>query len=104
VKYVLFYQVAEGMTMRSAPHFPAHLAWLAAFHARGTLLMVGTFDGLKAGDGLAAGDGLELGAMTIFTTREAAEQFVKDDPFVLSGVVRNWYIREFDEILVGPPR
>jgi len=31
---------------------------------------------------------LEDGAMGIFTTREAAEEFVRGDPFVLHGVVR----------------
>ena len=43
---------------------------------------------------------LEDGAMGIFTTREAAEEFVRGDPFVLHGVVRNWAIREWNEALV----
>ena len=38
--------------------------------------------------------------MAIFTTREAAEEFVEGDPFVLNGVVSNWPIREWDEVLV----
>ena len=37
--------------------------------------------------------------MSIFTTREAAEEFVRDDPFVVNGVVRSWHIREWDESL-----
>ena len=45
---------------------------------------------------------LEDGAMGIFTTREAAEEFVRGDPFVLHGVVRNWTIREWNEALVPP--
>jgi uncharacterized protein YciI len=52
------------------------------------LLMVGTF-----------GDPQEEGSMAIFTTREAAEEFVREDPFVLNGVVRDWHIREWDEAL-----
>ena len=43
---------------------------------------------------------LEDGAMGIFTTREAAEEFVRGDPFVLHGVIRNWTIREWNEALV----
>jgi uncharacterized protein YciI len=43
---------------------------------------------------------LEDGAMSIFTTRDAAEEFVRGDPFVLHGVVRNWTIREWNEALV----
>ena len=38
--------------------------------------------------------------MAIFTTREAAEEFVRGDPFVLHGVIRNWTIREWNEALV----
>ena len=39
------------------------------------------------------------GSMAVFTTREAAEEFATGDPFVLNGVVRNWYVREWNEIL-----
>jgi uncharacterized protein YciI len=38
--------------------------------------------------------------MSIFTTREAAEEFVRGDPFVLHGVVGSWTIREWNEALV----
>ena len=37
--------------------------------------------------------------MSIFTSREAAEEFAAGDPFVLNGVIRNWQIREWDEVL-----
>jgi len=38
--------------------------------------------------------------MAVFTTPEAAEEFVNGDPFVLHGVVRRWQIREWDEAYV----
>jgi uncharacterized protein len=38
--------------------------------------------------------------MGIFTTGEAAKEFVRGDPFVLHGVVRNWTIQEWNEALV----
>ncbi len=38
--------------------------------------------------------------MAIFTTREAAEEFVRGDPFVLHGVIRAWTVREWNEALV----
>ena len=88
MKYVLFYESADDVLSKAPAHFPAHSARLDQFHDAGTLLMVGTF-----------GDPQEEGSMSIFTTREAAEAFVKDDPFVVNGVMRNWYIREWDEIL-----
>ena len=89
MKYVLFYESADDVLAKAPAHFPAHRARLDDFHARGLLLMVGTFANPQ-----------EEGSMAIFATREAAEEFVKDDPFVLNGVVRDWYIREWDEMLV----
>jgi uncharacterized protein YciI len=39
------------------------------------------------------------GSMAIFTTREAAEDFVTGDPFVLNGVVKSWRILEWNEAI-----
>ena len=39
--------------------------------------------------------------MAVFTSREAAEEFAKGDPFVLNGVVRSWHVREWGEALAG---
>ena len=88
MKYVLFYESADDVLSKAPAHFPAHKARLDDLHARGDLLMVVTF-----------GDPQEEGSMAIFTTREAAEEFVREDPFVLNGVVRDWHIREWDEVL-----
>jgi hypothetical protein len=41
----------------------------------------------------------EEGAMAIFTTGEAAQEFAEGDPFVLNGVVSKWYIREWNEAI-----
>ncbi|MFD2094186.1 YciI family protein [Blastococcus deserti] len=38
-------------------------------------------------------------AMGIFTSREAAEEFVAGDPFVVNGVVASWSVRPWNEIL-----
>lgn len=88
MKYVLFYESADDVASKAPAHFPAHSARLAEFHAGGTLLMVGTFANPQ-----------DEGSMAILTTREAAEEFAKGDPFVLNGVVRDWQIREWDEVL-----
>jgi uncharacterized protein YciI len=34
----------------------------------------------------------------VFGSREAAEEFVQDDPFVKEGVVKAWTLREWDEV------
>jgi uncharacterized protein len=37
------------------------------------------------------------GSMAVFTSRAAAEEFARGDPFVVNGVVRAWQIREWKE-------
>jgi len=91
VKYVVLYQSADDVASKAPAHFPAHRARIDDFARRGTLVMVGAF-----------GQPQEEGSMAIFTTREAAEEFVRDDPFVLNGVVSGWQIREWHEILSPP--
>jgi uncharacterized protein len=91
VKYVVFYESAADVGSKAPQHFPAHKARYEEFHSRGTLLMVGTFANPQ-----------EEGSMAVFTTREAAEEFVGGDPFVVNGVVRAWHIRGWNEVLAGP--
>jgi uncharacterized protein YciI len=88
VKYVVFYESGPDVLTLAPQHFPAHQARLRDFHARGLLLMVGTF-----------GDPVKEGSMAIFSTREGAEEFVGGDPFVLNGVVSSWTLREWNEVL-----
>jgi uncharacterized protein YciI len=88
MKYVVFYESSPDVLTLAPQHFPAHQARLRDFHERGELLMVGTF-----------GDPVAEGSMAIFATREGAEEFVEEDPFVLHGVVRSWTLREWNEIL-----
>ena len=91
MKYVLFYESAEDVRSKAPLHMPAHRARYEEFHARGSLLMLGTFANPQ-----------EEGSMAIFTSREAAEEFARADPFVLNGVVRRWQLREWNEVLAGP--
>jgi uncharacterized protein YciI len=88
VLYVVFYESAPDALERIPVLFPAHRTRLDEFHQRGELLMVGTF-----------GDPIAEGSMAVFRTREGAEEFVADDPFVTGGVVGNWYLREWNEVL-----
>jgi uncharacterized protein len=90
MRYVLLYASADDVMSKAPAYFAAHSARIAEFHERGDLLMVGTF-----------GDPQTQGSMAIFASREAAEEFVRDDPFVINGVVRAYEIREWNEILAG---
>ena len=88
MKYVVLYESADDVAAKAPAYFPAHKARLDEFHARGELLMVGTF-----------GDPQTQGSMAVFATRAAAESFVAGDPFVVNGVVKSYEIRDWDEIL-----
>ncbi len=90
MKYVLSYSAPSDMA-RVRELFPAHRAAWKAFQDRGELLMIGPFADPQQG------------AMGIFTTREAAEAFLKSDPFVLGRVVNHWEIREWREAIVPGP-
>lgn len=84
--FVVLYASADDVAAKAPAQFPAHKARLDEFHARGELVMVGTF-----------GDPQGQGSMAIFATRQGAEDFVAGDPFVLNGVVRSWEIRQWNE-------
>jgi uncharacterized protein len=88
VKYVLLYTSSADVAEKAPLHFAAHRARWAEFHERGTLLLIGPFSD-------------QSGAMGVFTTREAAEEFAASDPFVLHGVVESWQIREWREAFAG---
>jgi uncharacterized protein YciI len=92
MKYVLLYESADDVISKVAPHVAAHGARLADFRLRGTLLMGGAFANPQEG------------ALIIFTTREAAEEFVRGDPFVIHGVVRAWRIYAWNKTQFGPQR
>jgi uncharacterized protein YciI len=88
MKYVMLYESAPDVHLNAPAHYPAHRARLDQFHESGELLMVGTF-----------ADPQTQGSMAIFRTRDGAEAFAADDPFVVHGVVSKVEIKEWHEIL-----
>jgi uncharacterized protein YciI len=88
LKAVLLYESAPDVLSKAPVHYMAHKARLDAFQARGDLLAVGIF-----------GSPLE-GSMAVFRSREAAEEFVREDPFVLNGVVARSTIKDWSEMLL----
>ena len=72
--------------MRTSPEaMAAHVGRSRELHAQGDLLMAGAF---------LDGDG-PVTTMAVLTSREAAEEFVRGDPFVVAGKVADWRIREW---------
>lgn len=87
MKIVMLYELAADGMENAMTHYPAHAARLDAFHSRGVLLMAGPLGNPPEG------------ALAIFTTRAAAEEFIEGDPFVTNGVVSNWRLVEWQEAL-----
>jgi uncharacterized protein len=87
MKYVMIYETDPQKLSLAQAHFKAHRARLDEFHARGTLLMAGPYENPMEG------------ALGIFTSREAAVEFIKGDPFVSHGVVKEPIIRAWVEVL-----
>jgi len=85
-KYMMVYESTRESLANAPAHIAAHTERLHEFNRRGKLLM--------AGPTMATG-----AAYGVFTTKEAAEEFVKDDPFVNGGVVTKWSILEWKDIL-----
>jgi uncharacterized protein YciI len=66
--------------------FPRHKVVVDRFVARGDVIGIGPF--------------ADRGNMAIFRTRAAAEAFVKEDPFILEGLVKSYAIRDWaDQML-----
>jgi len=87
MKCVVFYDAAADGLAKAQSNYPAHRARIDAFAQRGVLLMVGPWANPAEG------------ALAVFTSREAAEEFVRGDPFVENGVVGTVTFKDWNEIL-----
>ena len=67
--------------------YPRHKAVVDEFIAAGHVIGIGPF--------------ADRGNMAIFRTREAAEQFVARDPFILEGLVKSFVIRDWNDELLA---
>ncbi len=55
---------------------------------------------IERGDVIGIGPFTDRGNMGIFRTRDVAEQFVKEDPFILQGLVKSFVIKYWDDNLL----
>lgn len=87
MKTLMFYELAADGFATAPVYYNAHVARLKEFHGRGVLLMAGPYGSPP------------VGALGVFTSREAAEEFSKEDPFVLNGVVSRVTLQDWNEAL-----
>jgi len=87
--YMLFYEVTDDYVVRRAEFRNVHLklGWEAA--ERGELILGG-----------ALANPVD-GAMLLFKgdSPEVAEKFAKADPYVTSGAVKRWHVREWTTVV-----
>jgi uncharacterized protein len=92
MEYVVMYSLRDGVDLsRVMETFPRHKTYYEAFHAEGGgLIALGPF---QTADPAGA-------SMGIFTSREDAERFFADDPFVTEGLaeprVLEWDVERFE--------
>lgn len=55
---------------------------------------------INNGDVIGIGPFADRGNMAIFKTRQAAEKFVAEDPFILEGLVKSYTIRDWNDTLL----
>ena len=78
---------SSGATMEQVMAvYPRHKALADQFIASGEVIALGPF--------------ADRGNMAIFRTREAAERFVREDPFAFEGLVKSYTIREWNDSLL----
>src|SRR5271170_2825740 len=86
--YLLFYEVGEDYVARRAEFRDAHLekAWKAS--ERGELVLGGALSNPVDG------------AVLLFKgdSPEVAEKFARADPYVTSGAVKRWHVREWKTV------
>ena len=87
--YLLFYEVGPDYVTQRAAFREEHLRKAWAAHDRGELVLGG-----------ALSDPVD-GAVLLFRgdSPEAADAFARADPYVVAGLVRQWYVREWATVV-----
>ena len=66
--------------------YPRHKAVVDSFIEKGEVIGIGPF--------------ADRGNMAIFKTREVDQAFVKQDPFILEGLVKSFVIRDWNDTML----
>ena len=87
--FALFYDVVDDFVSRRAAYREDHLQLAREAHRRGELLLAGAFS--EPADR----------ALLVFRAaeRSAVEEFARNDPYVISGLVTRWEIRAWAVVI-----
>ena len=89
--YILFYKTVDDYVEKRAPYRKNHLEYAGAAHKRGELFMAG-----------ALADPAD-GAVLVFKADgpQVAEQFARNDPYVINGLITEWKVRPWTVVIGG---
>jgi uncharacterized protein YciI len=87
--YALLYHVVEDFVARRAAFREEHLRLVEEAHRRGGLLLAGAFE-----------DPVDR-ALLVFRAadRSVAEDFARNDPYVIQGLVTRWEVRPWNVVI-----
>ena len=87
--FLMFYELADDYLARRGQYRDIHLKKAWESHARGELVIAG-----------ALADPVD-GAVLLFAADSptVAEEFAKNDPYVLNGIVSRWFVREWTTVV-----
>lgn len=86
MKFVVFGEPSGATMDQVMAVYPRHKALVDQFIARGEVIGIGPFE--------------SRGNMAIFRTREAAEAFIREDPFAIEGLIKSYSIRGWNDSLL----
>jgi len=97
--YLLFYELGEDHSTRRIQYRSAHLAKAWAASERGEMVLGGALANPAQGET----SGKPEGAVLFFQGESpaVAEEFARTDPYVLNGLVKRWYVREWVTVAGG---
>jgi hypothetical protein len=87
--YILFYDVVDDYVARRAQYRSLHLEHIRRAYERGDLVLAG-----------ALAEPVD-GAVLVFrgASPKVAEEFAKNDPYVINGLVTTWRVRKWMTVI-----
>jgi uncharacterized protein len=87
------YRSLDEVRAQAPGELAAHAARSKQWHEDGKLLMAGAFLDRPEEP---------VSTMAVLANRQAAEEYIAGDPFVVQGMVSNWQIRPWANLLARP--
>mmetsp|Transcript_30763 Transcript_30763/g.63384 ORF Transcript_30763/g.63384 Transcript_30763/m.63384 type:complete len:156 (+) Transcript_30763:96-563(+) len=91
-RFLLSYEYIPDVLEKRGPYREGHLGLAKDMIEKGTCV--------SGGPTLSPGEDIPNGALFVFTTKDAAEKFVAEDPYVSGGIVTGHSIDEWS-VVVG---